>query len=150
MILFGLVARSSVNVRPAPTLAGHNVAGIVIGASQIASTRFTAVLVIGETPKLRETLVAVTTGDVELAGTFTSHQIASLVADGAQSVARAGCKNLSHKFCYVRDDIVTMRSTFAAFRIIQTEVPESRLATIATSTLDVGLAVAASGLVSAQ
>lgn len=78
-------------MRSTSALAGDDVAGILVGATGVAIAGFASIPILGESPVLRQTLVAIARGDVTLARALAGHHVAALIVDGAQSVAGTGC-----------------------------------------------------------
>lgn len=109
---------------PAPTLAGDDVTVVIEGTSRIAVAMLASVPSLGQPPVLGKALVAVPADDVAFAGAFAGVDVAALVVDGAQRVARA---------------------RLAPVRVVHVEVPKTVFADITASAFHVGFAMTAAG-----
>jgi len=72
-----------------PALACDDVAVVVKAAAGVAFAHLASILLLRESVELGQTLVAVPAGDKALAAALAGEDVASLVVDRAQRVARA-------------------------------------------------------------
>lgn len=91
--LLRLIAGPPADVRSASALAGDDVARVLVRAAGIAFAGLASVAFLGESPVIRQTLIAVARGHVTFARAFAGHRVAALIVDGAERVAGAGCKS---------------------------------------------------------
>lgn len=70
-------------------LSCEDVTHVVVRSTDVAIARLTAILTVGQTPKARDALIAVSAGHVPLARTFSRLLVATLIVHGSLSVACA-------------------------------------------------------------
>lgn len=75
-----------------PALASDDITGIVKGATWIAVASLTTIVVIWKTPVFWQALVAITSSHITLTCALSRVNVATLVVDCAQCVARASWK----------------------------------------------------------
>lgn len=70
-------------------LTSYHIAIVVKGAARVTVTMLTSVVFLRQPPKLRQALVAVSTGYIALASAFPGKNIATLIVDRPKCVASA-------------------------------------------------------------
>lgn len=77
-------------MRSTVALASFDVTAVVVRTTRVTVARLAALVILGESPVLGQTLVAVATDHVTLAGTLTGHHVAALVVDRTKCVTGTG------------------------------------------------------------
>lgn len=113
-------------MRSASALTGDDVAGILVGSAGIAVAWFASIAILGESPILRQALIAVARCDIPFARALTGQHVATLIVNGTQGVTGAGLTSLG---------------------IIGIKVPKAVFAAVATAPVNVRFAMTASRLV---
>lgn len=118
-----LVTATSLNAGPAATLAADYITAVLVRASGVAVAGLATVIVMTQPVVFRQALVAITTNDVTFAGAFAGVDVAAVTR----------CSKL------------VAAAWLAAVGVSRLEVEETFLASVASTRLDIFLAVATAG-----
>lgn len=123
VVLLRFAAIPALHVRPATTLSGNHIATVIQRTTRMAVTHRTTLGTIRKPVCLRYTLVTIASSNQSLTNTLSGVDITSGIVHRTENVTR---------------------TSLATIRIVLIKVPESFLAMVASSTVNVLLAMASS------